>query len=114
MTIEPSQSIYKQIGRFEAAYIDGNPKIHKSMENTNLIPIISQVTTQTPNLPKYLERIISPYMPRKHVLASTYEFLDIIRAAEPSSEIMVSLDVESLFINFPVEEIMKIFLDNPS
>ena len=87
-------------------------KILKSIENPKLRPIISQVTTPTCNLSKYLKHIISPYMPRKHVLASTYEFLDIIRAAETSSGIMVSLDVESLFTNVPVEETIKIVLDN--
>ena len=46
------------------------------------------------------------------MLASTYEFLDIIRTAETSSGIMASLDVESLFTNVPVEETMKIVLNN--
>ena len=58
-------------------------------------PIISQVSTPTYNLSKYLKRIIAPYMPRKYVLVSTYEFLDLIRATESSGGIMVSLDVES-------------------
>ena len=51
-------------------------------------------------------------MPRRHVLASTYEFLDIIRTAETSSGIMASLDVESLFTNVPMEEAIKIVPDN--
>ena len=51
-------------------------------------------------------------MPRKQVLAYTYEFLDIIRATEACSGIMVSLDVESLFTNVPVEKSIKVVLDN--
>ena len=46
------------------------------------------------------------------MLAPTYELLDIIREAETSSRIMVSLDVESLFTNVPVEETIKTVLDN--
>ena len=111
MTIEPSQSIYKQIRHFRPAYIYGNPKIHKIIENPNLKPIISQATTPKYNLSKYLKCIISSYMPRKHVLASTYEFLDITRATETSSGIIVYLYVESLFTNVPVEETIKIVLD---
>ena len=51
-------------------------------------------------------------MLRKHVLTSTYEFLDIIKTAETSSGIMASLDVESLFTNISVEETIKIVLNN--
>ena len=96
MTVESSQSIYTQIGNFRFAY--------KSIENHKLRPIISQVTTQTYNQPKYLKIIISPYMPREQVFASTYEFLDLTRTTEISRGIMVSLAVERLFINVKVEE----------
>ena len=51
-------------------------------------------------------------IPRKYVLASTYEFLDIIRATEASRGVMVSLDVESLFTNVPVEDTIQIVIDN--
>ena len=51
-------------------------------------------------------------MSRKYVLASTYEFLDLIRATETSRGIMVSLDVESLFTNVPVEDTIQIVIDN--
>ena len=45
-------------------------------------------------------------------MASTYEFLDIIRAIETSRGVMVSLDVESLFTNVPVEDTIQIVIDN--
>ena len=110
MTIEQSKSIPKQTGHFTPAYIYGNPKIHKNIKDHKLRPIISQVSTPTYNLSKYLKRIISPYMPRKYVLASTYEFLDLIRATETSGGVMVSLDVESLFTNVPVEDTTQIVI----
>ena len=62
MTIEPSQSIYKQIGHFRPAYIYGNPKIHKNTENPELRPIISQMTTPT----RMYEYNYESYLPMCH------------------------------------------------
>ena len=43
-------------------------------------------------------------MLRKYVLASTYEFIDLIKAKESYTGIMVSLDVKNLFTKVPVED----------
>ena len=68
MTIEPS--ILKQTGHFTPAYMYGNPKVHKNIQDPKLRPIISQISTQTYNLSKYLKRIIALYIPRQYVLAT--------------------------------------------
>ena len=46
------------------------------------------------------------------MLVSTYEFLDLIRTMAISRGIMMSVHVESLFINVSVDGTIKIVLDN--
>ena len=56
---------------------------------------------------KVLNQIITPYLPAKYQLNSTDDFLQILRATNPSGT-LTSLDVESLFTNVPVMETIDI------
>ena len=103
MAIEPSKSIPKQTGDF-IPYIYGNPKVHKSIQDPKLKPIISQVSNPKYNLSKYLKKIVSPYMPHKYALASTYEFLDLIRASESSRAVVPN-------VYFPLAPLKKFCSD---
>ena len=58
-----------------------------------------------------MKQIIALYMPRKYVLVSTYEFLDLIIAIESSKGIMVSLNAESTFTNVTAEDTIQIVMD---
>ena len=96
-------------GHFTSGYLYGNPKIHKDQLNPPLRPIISQVGTITYEIAKTINDIITPYMPQKYIINSTYEFLQIAKTKK-NAKMMASLDVDSLFSNVPVSETIDIIL----
>jgi len=95
-------------GEYKPGYIYGNVKIHKP--NNPLRPIISQIPTATYTISKIINELITPYVPNNFNLKSSKEFLDIINTTTPSN-LMASLDVESLFTNVPVDTTIKIMID---
>ena len=95
-------------GDYDVGYIYGNVKTHK--RNNPLRPIISQCPTPTYHLAKTLNKILSPYVPTEYCLSSSAEFLARLRGA-PSSGLIASLDVESLFTNVPVDETISMMMD---
>lgn len=101
--------ISKRVGKYDPGYVYGNPKIHKQLLNPPLRPIISQIGTVTYEVSKQLNNIIVKYMPRKHTVKSTYEFVTMIKDKLPNGK-LASLDVESLFTNVPVKQTIKIIL----
>ena len=88
-------------GDYKPGYLYGNVKTHKN--GSPLRPIISQTPSVTYSTAKKLNDLISPYIPAAFSLRSTNEFLDIIRTTRPSN-ILASMDVESLFTNVPVDD----------
>jgi len=100
----------KLYGHFEPGYLYGNPKIHKSLSDPPLRPIISQVGTVTYNTAKMINRIITPYMNRSYMVESTFDFIEITKAMK-QPKLMASLDVENLFTNVPVAETINIILE---
>ena len=69
--------IKRIIGEYEPGYIYGNVKIHKP--NKDLRPIISQIPTPTYELSKYLNNLISPYIPYRYSIQSTVRPADLSR-----------------------------------
>ena len=101
----------KREGHYDPGYIYGNPKLHKSMKNPPLRPIISQIGTVTYDISKTLNKIISKYIPKKYTLQNTYEFISLLKLCENPKK-LASLDVESLFTNVPVHDTIDIILKN--
>ena len=97
------------IGEYRPGYIYGTVKTHKN--GNPLRPIISQIETPVYSTSKTLNQIISPYLPAKYQLNSTDDFLQLLRATNPSGT-LASLDVESLFTNVPVMETIDIICQN--
>ena len=87
------------IGVFSPYYINGTIKIQKDCNA--LRPIMSQIHAPIYDIAKQLNNIIAPYIPSKYIIHSTENFLYILQVLRPSG-IIASLDVESLFTNFPV------------
>ena len=104
---QDSLKIPKIIGDYQPGYIYGNVKTHKP--NNPVRPIISQVLTPTYNLAKNINTIINPYIPNNYTLKSTNEFIDLLNANNCIG-LTASLDVESLFTNVPVNETIKIII----
>ena len=104
-----SNLLTKLSGHYEPGYLYGNPKIHKSMKDPPLRPIISQIGTPVYNTAKELNSIITPYIPKEFVIDSTYEFIEICKTIN-QPKLLASLDVESLFTNVPVLSTIDIIL----
>ena len=107
-------TIYKKVkteGNFPPGHLYGLPKIHKNAENPPLRPIISMSGTVTHELAQHLNEIIKPYIDQSYMLKSTDEFLLAIENLKlNANQSIVSLDVESLFSNVPVEPTIDIIL----
>ena len=101
--------INKIIGDYQPGYIYGNVKLHKA--NNPLRPIISQIPMPTYSLAKTLNKLISPYVPNDYMINSSNDFVDLIHSNQCKG-IIGSLDVESLFTNVPIDDTIKIILEN--
>ena len=99
----------KLVGQYNAGYLYGNPKIHKSTTDPPLRPIISQVGTPTYTVAQKLNNILKEYMPAGHMINSTDEFIGILRSAG-NVGLLASLDVDSLFVHVPVENTIDIII----
>jgi hypothetical protein len=109
--VQDSYKLKKLEGHYEPGYVYGNPKIHKNSDDPSLRPIISQIGTPVYDLAKELNSVIVRYMPKKYMVDSTYEFVEICRSID-NPKFLASLDVESLFTNVPVLETIDIILSN--
>ena len=106
--------VYKQlhrVGEYPNGHLYGQPKIHKDSKNPPLRPIISMSGTVTHEIAQFLNKMIRPYVDNSHMLRSTDELLLHTKdlKLEPGEE-LVSLDVESLFTNVPVDETINIII----
>ena len=58
------------------------------------------------------DTIIKPYISEKHMLRSSYEFLEKLQEINlNSNQVMVSSDVKSLFTNVPLQEAIDLISD---
>ena len=86
----------------------GLPKIHKP--NVPVRPILCSYNTPNYKLAKFLVPLLEPFSKNKYTVLNSEEFQKKI-VCQDSDLFMVSLDVESLFTNIPVEETINIILD---
>ena len=98
-------------GHYEPGYMYGSPKIHKNDKDPPLRPIISQIGTPVYSIAQTLNTIISKYMPKKYMINSTHEFMEICKSLTNIKQ-LASLDVESLFTHVPVKETIDIILQH--
>ena len=90
--------------------IYGLAKVHK--QGCPLRPVISMLNTPQYGLAKYLDTIIKPVIPDTYMLSSTDHFLTTLSSLELSNSYkLASYDVESLFTNVPLAEIIDIASD---
>lgn len=96
----------------------GIPKMHKP--GMPLRPILSMVASPYHELAKWLVDAIEPV--RKgftpHSLKDTFEFIEHVSKVNTTGKVMISFDVESLFTNVPLDEVINIITNfvshNPS
>ena len=95
------------------ARLYGLAKIHKALVNglPKFRPIISQISSPTYKLAKYLVSIIRPVTTNEYTLKDSFEFSSIIDK-QNHRFYMASLDVDSLFTNVPLDETIDIIAYN--
>ena len=85
-----------------------NPKVHK--KEMPLRPIISTTNSYNYKLAKYLTRLLENAQSKpKSYVKDSFSFAKLIQQQKPmKNDIMISLDVESLFTNIPVREAIEL------
>ncbi|XP_076049329.1 uncharacterized protein LOC143030005 [Oratosquilla oratoria] len=95
-------------GDYDLGYMYGNVKNHKP--GNPLRPIISQIPTPTYSLAKRLATLLTPYVPDRYGVASSFDFLELVKGLDSSKHI-ASLDVVSSFTNVPIDLSISFILD---
>ena len=89
-----------------AGVLYGLPKVHKP--NIPLRPILSACNTSNFNLAKYLVPKLAHLTTNSYTVKNSYTFAKEIVTNNDINNIMCSLDVESLFTNIPLDEVIDI------
>ena len=103
-TIDPSK--FLQINP-KLPYMYGLPKTHK--ENIPLRPIISQCGSFSYKLSKFLANKLTPVVgtiSNSHIQNSS-DFINKIKSCNLTSGKMLSFDVDSLFTNVPIDDVLQ-------
>ena len=88
----------------------GLPKVHKT--DTPLRPILSANNTSSYNLSKFLVPKLNHLTTNEFTLKNSYEFSNFITTIPNSNNyVMCSFDTVSLFTNIPLDETLKICLN---
>jgi len=102
----------RRIGHFHNGHLYGLPKIHKNEKDPPLRPIISMSGTVTHDVAQYINGLIRPYLNSDKIVKSSTEVLAQIRELNISQDDhLVSLDVESLFTNVPVNDTIEYIME---
>ena len=90
----------------------GLGKIHKPLvENIpKLRPILSAINTPTYNLSQYLNKLMKPFTTNQYTGKDSFAFTEDIHKQD-SAKFMASLDVDSLFTNIPLNEMIDICIE---
>ena len=96
------------------AKIYGSPKMHEPFDSNslpNFRPIVSSSGTYNYNLSKYLCELLSPNLPNEFCTKDKFTFVEELKEVSINDKLLVSYDVNSLFINIPLKEIIKLAVD---
>lgn len=93
----------------QPAKIYGLPKMHTVGNSNNLPPfrpIISCIGSCNYMLAKYLRDLLRPHVPLEYSVNDSFSFVKEINSLDTNNHFMVSFDIESLFTNIPLKEII--------
>ena len=104
-----AKSQYLQIGSAgsKPGILYGQAKVHKPVKDNcpSLRPILSGTGTPTYDLAKFLFPILKPLTKNEYTVHDSFSFANDVRKLS-SKNLMASLDVESLFTNIPLVEVI--------
>ena len=112
---EVSQKLYPTTSSPGKFY--GTTKIHKLLPNRAIDelpvrPIISNISTATYDLDRYLAKILSPLSRLDYTVSSRKKFTEIIKLKSiPDNCKLVLFEVKSLFMEFPLDSTIDIILN---
>ncbi|XP_065664801.1 uncharacterized protein LOC136086432 [Hydra vulgaris] len=86
-------------------------KVSKDSSLPTIRPIISTIGTYNYNLAKHLSHLLSPYIPKQFCILDSFSFIEKLNQINGTNKLIVSYDVESLFTNIPLKEIINIATD---
>ena len=106
-----SQSTYDEIysSGSSPGTLYGLPKVHKT--GVPLRPILSAFNTHNYNLSKYLVSLLTPFSNNNFSIKNSYQFSQEITSLNSNNTTMYSFDIESLFTNIPINEVIEICLN---
>jgi len=106
-----SESEYKNLYPSSATVptMYGLPKIHK--EGTPLRPILSMVGTFNHALAQFLCKLFKFMKDSDNICRDSFNLQDILAKSDLHKSFLVSYDIDSLFTNIPVNEVINIILD---
>ena len=109
-----SEKLYKELypRGSQPGIMYGLSKIHKPLINNfpKLLPILSAINTATYSWAKFFVPLVKCFTMNEYTLKDSFEFAkDIIN--QNSGCFMALLDVESLFTNAPLDETIKMCID---
>ena len=88
----------------------GLPKLHKVSSNCPVPPfrpIVSSIGTYNYELANFLGNILSPYVLDGHCAKDTFTFISYLQKVSVIiNKFMISFDVESLFNNKPLRNLL--------
>ena len=89
----------------------GLPKTHKT--GIPLRPILSMVGSHYHKLAQWLTQLLQPIRSKMavHTLNDSFQFVELLFERNKKNKVMASLDVESLFTNIPLNEVIDIIYD---
>ena len=98
---------------FRPGILYGSPKVLKPVINNWPIfdPILSTIGTPTYKLAKFLVPILSPLTSNEFSVHDSFSFADKVSSLCPD-HFMIRLDVESLFTNITLNEVIDICIDD--
>ena len=88
----------------------GTAKMHKlpvkgGINELPICPIVSNLSTATYVLAKYIFKLLSPLQQSRNMVKNTKEFIEELKQQKLSKENkMVSLNIKSLFMNAPLND----------
>ena len=91
-------------------------KIHKIPVNGNIDdlpirPIVSNINTETYNLPNYLSKLLAPLRESEYIIKSTKDFIVKVKSKKvPNDYQIVLFDGKSLATNVPLDRAIDIIL----
>ena len=93
----------------------GTAKVHKlkagfdTVNDLPIRPVISNIGTATYDISKFLANLLAPLAKSRYTINNTKDFINRIKDKRIGPDyLMVSLDVESLFSNVPLEHTIEI------